>query len=96
MASRVGFGVVQDTRRERVVPDNLDSWSANSAGDATMTPREAEVANLVSQGLANKVVANQLGIGEGTVKVHLHNIYQKLHVSNRTGLILSTITGHRI
>ena len=78
------------------MPDNADSWPANGADDPTMTPREAEVVELVSQGLANKVVAKQLGIGEGTVKVHLHNIYQKLHVSNRTGLILSTITGHRI
>ena len=52
-----------------------------------MTPREAEIAKLVSQGFANKAVAEQLGIGEGTVKVHLHNIYQKLHVSNRTRLI---------
>ncbi len=85
---------VRHSRQERAVPDNSDSWSANSADDATMTPREAEVANLVSQGLANKVVAEQLGIGEGTVKVHLHNIYQKLRVSNRTALILSTITGH--
>ncbi len=78
------------------MPDNLDSWSANSADDATMTPREAEVANLVSQGLANKVVAKELGIGEGKVKVHLHNVYQKLHVSNRTALILHTIAGHSI
>ena len=77
------------------MPDNADGW-LNSVGDQRLTKREAEVAWLVSQGLANKVVAKQLGIGEGTVKVHLHNIYQKLHVSNRTGLILSTITGHQI
>ena len=73
---------VRHSRQERAVPDN-------SADDPTITPREAEVANLVSQGLANKIVAQQLGIREGTVKVHLHNIYQKLHVSNRTALILS-------
>ncbi len=77
------------------MPDNADSWPANSVGDQTMTRREAEVAGLVSQGLANKVVAKQLGIGEGTVKIHLHNIYQKLHVSNRTGLILSAIPNRR-
>jgi DNA-binding NarL/FixJ family response regulator len=29
------------------------------------------------------------------VKVHLHNVYRKLHVSNRTGLILSTARGHQ-
>ena len=53
-----------------------------------LTRRETEVAGLVSQGLANKVVAKQLGVTEGTVKIHLHSIYQKLRVSNRVGLIL--------
>jgi two-component system, NarL family, nitrate/nitrite response regulator NarL len=54
-----------------------------------MTRREAEIAGLVSQGLANQAIAKQLGIGEGTVKIHLHNIYQKLHVSNRIGLMMT-------
>jgi DNA-binding NarL/FixJ family response regulator len=49
---------------------------------------KTEVAGLVSQGLANKVVAGQLGVTEGTVKTHLHTIYQRLRVSNRAGLIL--------
>lgn len=60
-----------------------------------LTRREAEVAGLVSQGLANKAVAGQLGLAEGTVKIHLHNIYQKLRISNRAGLILSAITNRR-
>ena len=53
-----------------------------------LTRRETEVAGLVSQGLANKVVAAQLRVTEGTVKTHLYSIYQKLRVSNRVGLIL--------
>ncbi len=57
-----------------------------------LTRREVEVAQLVSQGLANKAIAEHLGLREGTVKIHLHNIYQKLQVPNRTGLILSSIT----
>ena len=56
-----------------------------------LTRRETEVAGLVSQGLANKVVAGQLGVTEGTVKIHLHRIYRKLRVLNRTGLILSSM-----
>ncbi len=56
-----------------------------------LTRREAEVAGLVSQGLANKTVAVQLGVVEGTVKIHLHNIYRKLSVANRAGLILSAM-----
>jgi len=78
----------------QVVPksdlDIADGWPANS-GDQTLTRREGEVARLVSQGLANKAVAGQLGVREGTVKIHLHNIYRKLRVSNRAGLILSAM-----
>jgi DNA-binding NarL/FixJ family response regulator len=53
-----------------------------------LTQREAEVFRLVSQGLANKVVASQLRLREGTVKVHLHNIYRKLGITSRAGLVL--------
>ena len=57
-----------------------------------LTRREVQVTQLVSQGLANKAIAENLGLREGTVKIHLHNIYQKLQVPNRTALILSSIT----
>lgn len=70
-----------------------DGWPTNSVGDQKLTRREAEVAGLVSQGLANKVVAWQLGVREGTVKIHLHNIYRKLRVSNRIGLIVRSASG---
>jgi len=56
-----------------------------------LTRREAEVVRLVLQGLSNKVVAWQLGVREGTVKIHLHNVFRKLGVSNRAGLILKKI-----
>jgi DNA-binding NarL/FixJ family response regulator len=67
-----------------------DGWPKNIIGES-LTQRESEVAGLVSQGLANKVVAGLLGVREGTVKIHLHNIYRKLRVANRTGLVLSVI-----
>ena len=51
----------------------------------TLTKREHEIASLVAQGLANKVVAGQLGVCEGTVKLHLHSIYRKLRVASRAG-----------
>jgi len=80
-----------NSRWERTLPDNSDDWSANNVINPTLTRREAEVAGLVSQGLANKVIAGQLGVAEGTVKIHLHNIYRKLQVPNRTGLMLREI-----
>jgi len=52
----------------------------------TLTPREREIMLLVAEGLSNKGVARRLDVSEGTVKIHLHNIYQKMEVPNRTTL----------
>ena len=54
-----------------------------------LTERESQIVRLVSEGLSNKEIARQLNISGGTVKVHLHNIFQKLEISNRT--VLATI-----
>lgn len=51
-----------------------------------LSPREAEVVDLVVAGHRNKEIAHRLGVTEGTVKTHLHNIYAKLGVTSRTQL----------
>jgi DNA-binding NarL/FixJ family response regulator len=51
--------------------------------EPSLTPRELEIVRSVARGLRNKTIAEQLQITEGTVKIHLHNIYQKLEVSGR-------------
>lgn len=53
-----------------------------------LSNREAEVAELVSRGLSNKEVANQLFVTEKTVKFHLTNIYKKMSVKSRAQLIV--------
>lgn len=53
-----------------------------------LTPRELEVVRMVAAGLRNKQIAERLFIAEGTVKVHLHNIYDKLELDGRLDLIL--------
>lgn len=53
-----------------------------------LSHREAEVAELVSRGLSNKEVANQLFVTEKTVKFHLTNIYKKMSVKSRAQLIV--------
>jgi DNA-binding NarL/FixJ family response regulator len=60
-----------------------------SAGAPALTPRETEIVRLVAQGLRNKELAQRLSITEGTVKIHLHNIYDKLGVDGRLELVLS-------
>ncbi|WP_179213734.1 response regulator transcription factor [Rhizobium sullae] len=54
-----------------------------------LTSQEAVVAHLVSRGLHNKEIARELQLCEGTVKMHLHHIYEKLHLGGRTQLALS-------
>jgi two-component system nitrate/nitrite response regulator NarL len=57
---------------------------------SVLTSREAEVAYLVSRGLRNKEIARELHLSEGTVKMYLHHIYEKLRLSSRMELALST------
>jgi DNA-binding NarL/FixJ family response regulator len=60
---------------------------ARRVGDL-LTDREIEIASAVATGLRNKAIANRLNISEGTVKVHLHNIYQKLELDGRHALAI--------
>jgi DNA-binding NarL/FixJ family response regulator len=53
-----------------------------------LTDREREMARFVTAGLSNKQIARKAGIREGTVKIHLHNAYEKLGVANRTMLAI--------
>lgn len=53
-----------------------------------LTPRERDVARLVATGQRNRGIANALGISEGTVKMHLHNVYAKLGLESRTQLAM--------
>jgi DNA-binding NarL/FixJ family response regulator len=53
-----------------------------------LTDRETEIVRMVARGLRNKAIADKLSISEGTVKVHLHNIYEKLDVDGRLELLL--------
>lgn len=55
---------------------------------ARLAPRERQIAELVAQGLRNREIAERLAMSEGTVKVYLHGIYQKVGVENRTSLAL--------
>jgi len=56
-----------------------------------LNPRERRISRLVSRGLRNRDIGLQLNIGEGTVKVYLHAIYQKLGIENRTELALMAV-----
>ena len=61
-----------------------------------LTPREREVALQVCAGFSNKQIARQLNMCEGTVKVHLHSVYDKLVIRNRTQLAVLAATSFQL
>lgn len=72
---------------ERPVTPEVQARLAERASMPTLTSREIEVIALISQGLRNKEVGAMLGITEGTVQIHVKNIFAKLGVNDRTGAV---------
>jgi two-component system nitrate/nitrite response regulator NarL len=58
-----------------------------------LTPREYEVVTLVLSGLSNREVARELGVSDGTVKLHMHHIMQKLGFKSRYAVMASRSSG---
>jgi DNA-binding NarL/FixJ family response regulator len=58
---------------------------------AALSRRQQQVANLVCDGLSNKMIAEKLGVNEGTVKSHLHAIYDKLGLQSRIALMIALV-----
>ena len=58
----------------------------------SLTNRKQEIVFALAEGLSNKDIGRKLNLSEGTVKVHLHNIYSKLGVKNRTALAVLAFT----
>ncbi|MDA9528456.1 LuxR C-terminal-related transcriptional regulator [Bradyrhizobium sp. CCBAU 25338] len=61
-----------------------------------LTGRERQIMRLVSEGLSNKEIGRCLKITDGTIKVHLHHIFQKLDISNRTVLAALAISRNEV
>jgi DNA-binding NarL/FixJ family response regulator len=64
----------------------LEEQKKNIRASHLLTPRELTVARMVTEGWPNKKIASKLFISEGTAKLHLHHIYQKLNCPGRMSL----------
>lgn len=68
----------------RRIVDAFHQSPGESGGESDLSPREIEILETLCEGLANKEIADRLGISFETVRVHLKNIFEKLHVRSRT------------
>ncbi|PUE42232.1 response regulator transcription factor [Limnohabitans sp. Hippo3] len=64
----------------------LEQQKKKANASQLLTPRELTVARMVTEGWPNKKIASKLFISEGTAKLHLHHIYQKLNCPGRMSL----------
>ena len=67
----------------QIIDDSISSNKMNARESIRLTPREREIVDLISEGLSNKEIAQQLHIATYTVKSHVHNILEKLALSTR-------------
>jgi two-component system NarL family response regulator len=72
---------------ERPVVPLVQARLKERASAPTLTSREIEVLQLISEGMRNKEVGATLGITEGTVQIHVKNIFAKLNVNDRTAAV---------
>lgn len=68
--------------------------SADTTDTAALTERETQLLSFLSQGFANKEIADKLNISVATVCTHLRHVYEKLHVRSRSEAILKTINSN--
>jgi DNA-binding NarL/FixJ family response regulator len=68
---------------EKRIPPEIAAALADHATDDALTAREIDVLRLIAAGNANKNIADQLAIGEATVKTHVTNILSKLGANDR-------------
>jgi two-component system nitrate/nitrite response regulator NarL len=73
-------------------PDLSPTTVGDDRAMHVLTHRERQIIRLVSEGLSNKAIGRQLDISDGTIRVHLHKIFQKLEVTNRTALAALAIS----
>jgi DNA-binding NarL/FixJ family response regulator len=77
---------LEDGMMRRALDEMLRREAGIAGAGKSLTPRELEIVTMVAAGHRNRVIAEKLEISEGTVKIHIHSIYQKLGVSGRVEL----------
>ena len=77
-----------ETASRRALEKMVRREGAAREASQVLSPRQIEILRMVANGLGNKEIGKKLFISEGTVKVHLHAIYEKLQLRSRLALSL--------
>lgn len=81
-------GSPMSTQIARQVVDFFQQAAPSGDATAGLSPREKEIIALLAKGYLYKEIADQLGISVETVRTHIHNTYEKLHVRSRTEAVM--------
>ncbi|MFE0843595.1 LuxR C-terminal-related transcriptional regulator [Achromobacter insolitus] len=81
--------IIEELRPRPASPPNAGGQEAGDSADPgeTLSPRESQILRLVSEGLGNREIAEELFLSRYTVECHVKHIYRKLAVSSRTRAI---------
>jgi len=83
------------SKGERYIPSEISNRMIHRF-TSKLTSREITILEMVANGCSNKEIADKLDLVEGTVKVHLSNIFKKLKVNDRTQAVMFAIKNHII
>ncbi len=85
-----GEALLHPTVAAKLMQELAQSGRRQAAPDS-LTDRELDVLRLIARGMSNKEIALELGVAEKTVKTHVSNILQKLHLADRTQAALYAV-----
>ena len=85
---RAGGSYLQTPAVSRALQKLVRRELAVRSAKNVLTPRELEIVRMAASGARNREIAERLSITEGTVKIHIHNVYEKLAIDSRVSLAL--------
>jgi two-component system nitrate/nitrite response regulator NarL len=87
--------VISDQLTELLAQALRTDTSPTNPGQANLTRREQEILELIANGLSNKMIARELDITEGTVKVHVKHLLKKLNLRSRLEAAVWMVSGKK-
>ena len=85
------------TRKTSAIPNQVASHGAKWTGSKRpLTSRQHQIVSMLKIGSSNREIARVLGVSEGTIKVHLHRIFQRIGVANRTPLAARSFAAEQL